>query len=212
MYAKSGARQATLTNPLPRDPISLDRPESGPVLPVGECRNLRNVSRDESKATKKKVFAKIQAKGAQKWQTKELRRSQEDRRSRSMVGTVTNSRYSPILEGLSGNHRPHSKTSLISVSEEEAVVFEKLTRKLQVASNLPRLQMLEFCKQPRKFSEIMRAFRMNPASLKHHGELLQSEGLLAKRGTGRSTRYETTPLGERILSLVTRQVRRALST
>jgi len=104
-----------------------------------------------------------------------------------------------------------SSLRIASVSESEAVALEKVARCLTAVANLTRLGMLEFCLEPRTFTEIIKFFKMNPASFKFHDDLLQSEGLLGKEGRNRRTRYRTTAIGRLLLDIIRGPLRNALA-
>lgn len=92
---------------------------------------------------------------------------------------------------------------LKEISDYEGEVFRKLTEVFNAGlSNTVRVKMLAYCLEKRSFSDIMQTLRLNPASLKHHRDLLQASGLIKKTGKGKDTRYETTHLGETLLSFV----------
>jgi len=110
----------------------------------------------------------------------------------------------------SGAATTKPQTTLATVSQSEAAALENVARCLTAAGNLTRLQMLEFCLGPQKFSAIVRFFRMNPASFKFHEHLLQSEGLLTKEVRGHTTSYRTTTIGKLVLDIVQGPLRRTL--
>lgn len=90
---------------------------------------------------------------------------------------------------------------LKEVTDYEGEVLGKLAETFNAGlSNTLRIKMLDYCKTERSFSEIMRTFRLNPASLKHHQDLLQESGLVKKTGKGKDTRYKTTDLGKTMLN------------
>jgi predicted transcriptional regulator len=88
----------------------------------------------------------------------------------------------------------------VELTEFETEIIDRLAESLQVLGNSARLKILLFCREERSFSEIMRAFSLNPASIKHHQESLQEKGLLVKNHEGRATRYKITPLGNTLIS------------
>lgn len=90
----------------------------------------------------------------------------------------------------------------VLISKREAAVYEKVGHLMIAAGNVTRLRIMAFCSAPRRFREIVKSLKMNPASLKFHQELLQSEGLVGKKGKGHATRYQTTRLGEEMLAAV----------
>ena len=62
--------------------------------------------------------------------------------------------------------------------------------------------MLNYCRTERSYSEIMWELHLNPASLKHHQDLLLKTDLLAKVGIDKDTKYRTTALGDMMLNFV----------
>lgn len=104
-----------------------------------------------------------------------------------------------------GNHEGNNKENLglKEVTDYEGEVLGKLAETFNAGlSNSLRIKMLDYCRTERSFSDIMRTFRLNPASLKHHQDLLQESGLIKKTGKGKDTRYKTTDLGETMLNFV----------
>jgi predicted transcriptional regulator len=107
----------------------------------------------------------------------------------------------------SGNNKRNCKRDCQETSGEitsyEGEVLGKLAETFNAGlSNLVRIKMLSYCLEKRSFSDIMLTFRLNPASLKHHIDLLQASELIKKTGRGKDTRYKTTHLGETLLSFV----------
>jgi DNA-binding MarR family transcriptional regulator len=102
-----------------------------------------------------------------------------------------------------GSHRGASKESLRfkEITAFEGEVLEKLAETFNAGlSSGVRIKMLAYCLEEHSFTDIIQALRLNPASLKHHEDLLQETGLIKKTGKGRDTRYRTTDLGEAMLS------------
>lgn len=98
---------------------------------------------------------------------------------------------------------PQENLRLKEVTDYEGEVLVKLAETFNAGlSNSLRIKMLDYCKTERSFSDIMRTFRLNPASLKHHVDLLQESGLIKKTGKGKDTRYKTTDLGKTLLNFV----------
>lgn len=98
---------------------------------------------------------------------------------------------------------PQEDLELKEITGYESEVFEKLAETFNAGlSNSVRIKMLDYCLEERSFSDIMMTLRLNPASIKHHQDLLQVAGLIEKTGKGKDTRYKTTHLGETLLRLV----------
>lgn len=98
---------------------------------------------------------------------------------------------------------PQENFRLEEITNYEGEVLEKLAETFDAGlSHSLRIKMLDYCKTERSFSDIMLAFRLNPASLKHHQDLLQKSGLIEKTGKGKDTRYKTTHLGKTMLSFI----------
>jgi predicted transcriptional regulator len=92
---------------------------------------------------------------------------------------------------------------LEEITGYEGEVLEKLAEIFNAGlSNPMRIKMLDYCLTERSFSDIMITLRLNPASLKHHQDLLRATGLIEKTGKGKSTRYKTTHLGELLLKFI----------
>lgn len=72
---------------------------------------------------------------------------------------------------------------------------------LLAITNPARLKIVQYCLQPRKFSDIIFELKLNPASLKFHSKVLMDCGLIKKTQRGI---YETTDLGKMILQLIER--------
>jgi predicted transcriptional regulator len=97
----------------------------------------------------------------------------------------------------------NSQKNFPEITEYEGEVLENLASTFNAGlSNSLRIKMLEYCLTERSFSNIMLTLRLNPASLKHHVDLLQESGLIEKTGKGTDTRYKTTHLGKTLLSFV----------
>jgi len=98
---------------------------------------------------------------------------------------------------------PQETLELEEITEYEGEVLEKLAETFNAGlSNSLRIKILDYCLTERSFSDIMLTLRLNPASIKHHGDLLQESELIEKIGKGKDTKYKTTPLGETLLSFV----------
>ena len=97
---------------------------------------------------------------------------------------------------------PQENFELKEITDFEREVFKELAETFTAGlSNSVRIEMLAYCLKERSFTDIMQTLRLNPASLKHHQDLLQANGLIKKTGKGRDTRYKTTPLGKTLLNL-----------
>jgi hypothetical protein len=88
------------------------------------------------------------------------------------------------------------------VEDYDSEVLQKLGEYITVMSNPARIRMLGYCLKERSFTDIMLALRLNPASLKHHVDLLQIGRFIEKTGTGKGTRYRTTDFGKTMLDFV----------
>jgi len=97
-----------------------------------------------------------------------------------------------------------SKENLESseVEDYDSEVLKKLGGYITVMSNPVRIRMLGYCLKERSFTDIMLTLRLNPASLKHHVDLLQTGRFIGKTGTGKGTRYRTTDFGKTMLDFV----------
>jgi len=62
-----------------------------------------------------------------------------------------------------------------------------------------RLKIVQYCLEPRRFTDIILSLRLNPASFKFHVKVLMDCDLIRKVERGV---YETTELGKRLLELV----------
>jgi len=105
--------------------------------------------------------------------------------------------------------RAEQDTKLIS--RTEAVALTRVGRILVAAANPTRIRILAYCSQPRKFSEIVKFYRMNPASFRFHEHMLRSEGLLEKNSDSGLIRYHTTSTGRVVLDLIRGPFREALA-
>jgi len=107
---------------------------------------------------------------------------------------------------------PEENLEVKEITGYEGDVLEKLSETFNAGlANRQRIIMLDYCLTERSFSDIMLTLRLNPASLKHHGDLLQENGLIKKTGESKNTRYKTTHLGETLLRFV-EDVRKAIRT
>ena len=70
---------------------------------------------------------------------------------------------------------------------------------LQVIGNVKRLEIVQYCLQPRTFTEIIISLKLNPASFKFHSKVLMDCSLLTRMERGI---YKTTELGKLLLELV----------
>jgi len=78
-------------------------------------------------------------------------------------------------------------------------VVKTLADCLMAIGNSKRLEIVQYCLQPRKFTDIVLNLRMNPASFKFHSKVLIDCNLIKKVDRGV---YRTTELGRRLLELV----------
>jgi predicted transcriptional regulator len=62
-----------------------------------------------------------------------------------------------------------------------------------------RLEIVKYCLQPRRFTDIILALKLNPASFKFHVKVLMDCDLIEKVERGV---YQTTELGRLVLELV----------
>ena len=62
-----------------------------------------------------------------------------------------------------------------------------------------RLKIVQYCLEPRRFTDIILDLRLNPASFKFHAKVLMDCGLIRRVERGI---YETTELGKLLLELV----------
>jgi predicted transcriptional regulator len=99
-----------------------------------------------------------------------------------------------------GTSKGSSEKNLRKIADYE--VLEKLGESISAMSNAVRIRMLTYCLKERSFTDIMLELRLNPASLKHHQDLLLSEEFIERTGKGKDTRYRTTDLGKKMLSFV----------
>lgn len=82
------------------------------------------------------------------------------------------------------------------------IVLQKVGEYITVMSSVIRIKMLDYCLEERSFTGMMLTLRLNPASLKHHVDLLRDGGFIEKTGTGKGTRYRTTDSGKTMLGFV----------
>jgi predicted transcriptional regulator len=80
-----------------------------------------------------------------------------------------------------------------------AEVVQTLADCLLAIGNVKRLEIAQYCLQPRTFTDIVTNLKLNPASFKFHSKVLMDCNLLAKVERGV---YETTELGNLLLQLV----------
>ena len=78
-------------------------------------------------------------------------------------------------------------------------VVQTLADCLLAVGNVKRLEIVQYCLQPRTFTEIIMTLKLNPASFKFHSKVLMDSNLLAKMERGV---YKTTELGKLLLELV----------
>jgi DNA-binding transcriptional ArsR family regulator len=78
-------------------------------------------------------------------------------------------------------------------------VVQTLADCLRAIGNVKRLEIIQYCLQPRTFTEIVINLKLNPASFKFHSRVLTDCNLLRKIERGK---YETTELGKLLLELV----------
>jgi len=71
--------------------------------------------------------------------------------------------------------------------------IKDLVSSVQTLGNPTRLKIFEYCLQRQNYSSLIFDLRLNPASLKHHIDILINHGLIRKVGRGQ---YETTSLGK----------------
>jgi len=105
--------------------------------------------------------------------------------------------------------RAEQDTELIS--RREAIELTRVGHILVAAANPVRIKMLAYCSQPRKFSEVVKFYRMNPASFQFHEHLLRSEGLLERSTKSGLIRYQTTSTGKMVLEIIRGPFREALA-
>jgi len=98
---------------------------------------------------------------------------------------------------------PRQNVEVKEMTDYEGEVLQKLSETFNAGlANRQRMLILDYCLIERSFSDIMLTLRLNPASLKHHGDLLQVNGLIEKTGEGKETRYRTTKLGKMLLGFL----------
>jgi len=78
-------------------------------------------------------------------------------------------------------------------------VVETLADCLMAIGNAKRLEIVQYCVEPRKFTEIVISLKLNPASFKFHSQVLMDCGLIERIDRGI---YKTTELGKKLLELV----------
>lgn len=78
-------------------------------------------------------------------------------------------------------------------------VMQTLADCLRAIGNVKRLGIIQYCLQPRTFTEIIVNLKLNPASFKFHSKVLTDCNLLRKIERGK---YQTTELGKLLLELV----------
>lgn len=78
-------------------------------------------------------------------------------------------------------------------------VVQTLADCLRAIGNVKRLEILQYCLQPRTFTDIIINWKLNPASFKFHSKVLMDCNLLTKVERGV---YKTTELGQLLLELV----------
>lgn len=83
--------------------------------------------------------------------------------------------------------------------ESVTLTVEMLIRCMQALGHPTRLKMLQYCLKPRTFSDLMFDLRLNPASFKHHIEILINRGMIAKVDRGK---YEDTMLGKLLFGAI----------
>lgn len=93
-------------------------------------------------------------------------------------------------------------SGLFEISDYESEAIGKLGESISVVSNPVRIRMLAYCLKERSFTDIMLTLRLNPASLKHHLDMLLAAEYVEKAGKGKSTRYGTTDLGKKMLDFL----------
>jgi len=116
----------------------------------------------------------------------------------------TNTKRSLCAEHSKRNSERDYKEAFESpkIEDYDSEVLQKLGEYITVMSNPNRIRMLDFCLQERSFTDILLTLRLNPASLKHHVDLLQTGGFIQKTGIGRGIRYRTTSFGRTMLDFV----------
>lgn len=65
--------------------------------------------------------------------------------------------------------------------------------------HVSRLKIVQYCFEPRRFTDIILNLRLNPASFKFHSKVLIDSGLIIRVERGV---YETTELGKLLIELV----------
>ena len=78
-------------------------------------------------------------------------------------------------------------------------VVQSLSDCLMAIGNPTRFRIVEYCDQPRRFTEIVLNLKLNPASFKFHSGVLMDCKLIEKVERGV---YKRTALGDLLLKLV----------
>ena len=78
-------------------------------------------------------------------------------------------------------------------------VVMSLAECLEVIGHPSRLEIVQYCMQPRTFTEIILNLKLNPASFRFHAKVLMDCNLIEKVERGI---YRTTELGKLLLDLV----------
>lgn len=100
------------------------------------------------------------------------------------------------------SNRESSAVTSFDISKADAASLKEIAECLGAAANLIRLRILSYCVEPRTFSDVMREFRLNTASVSFHLRKLLDSELLEKNGAERSNVYRTTELGSAVLRIV----------
>jgi predicted transcriptional regulator len=95
-----------------------------------------------------------------------------------------------------------SAVTSFDISKVDATSLKEISECLGAAANLIRLRILSYCVEPRTFSDVMREFRLNTASVSFHLRKLLDSELLEKKGAETSNVYRTTELGSAVLGIV----------
>lgn len=141
-------------------------------------------------------------------QTKGERNKLGSREQKEKEKSTRYHKENPRRQGCARNSERNSSRNseknpeLSEVGGYEGEVLEKLGEYITMMSNTVRIKMLDYCQTERTFTEIMLALRLNPASLKHHIDLLQAGEFIEKTGAGKNTRYKTTAYGRKMLNFV----------
>ena len=78
-------------------------------------------------------------------------------------------------------------------------VVRTLAECLQAIAHPSRFRIVQFCLEPRRFTNIILELQLNPASFKFHAKVLMDYGLIEKVERGL---YKATELGKLLLDLV----------